>query len=244
MSKPYTIMAKYYDYMLRHVDYNEWYDYLKKIMQQYVKAPKKILEIGTGTGKFGAKFSSDKYNIYGMDNSFEMLRIAAKRAHKNFRIFCADVRNFYLKGNFDFIFSVHDTLNYLIKKNELKSAFTNIHKIMHDNSIFMFDITTEYNIQRYFDNQQESYRVDSHQIVWDNYYNYQQRVITSKIDFFNEKGKCHTEIHKQKIHLVPEIEKLLEESGFEIIDIFSDYTFMPYNNKTVMINFITRKRNS
>lgn len=240
MSKPYTILADNYDYMLRHVEYNEWYFYLKSLMLRHVENPKKILEIGTGTGKFGVKFSSDNYQILGIDISFEMLKIAAKRAIKNFKILCADVRNFYLKEKFDFIFSVHDTFNYLLTKKELEAAFLNVKKIMNSESIFMFDITTEYNIHRYFHMQSETYFKNGYKIVWSNEYNKKDRIISSFIKFDDQKGNIETEVHTQKIHTIDEISHLLNKCGFEIEAIYSDYSFEPCSDETIMINFVTR----
>jgi len=61
--EPYTDLALSYDHILRHVDYDQWYRYLRSIMFQYIEYPEWILELGCGTGKFGAMFSRDDFPV-------------------------------------------------------------------------------------------------------------------------------------------------------------------------------------
>ncbi|MBN1501749.1 MAG: class I SAM-dependent methyltransferase [Spirochaetes bacterium] len=240
--KPYEKMADHYDYLLRHVDYTEWYEYIKKIAHVYCASPEYILEIGTGTGKFGAKFAADSIPVYGMDISHEMLLKASKRAFGNYRIFQGDIRKFYLKKKFDFIFCVHDTINYLTSKKDVIKALRNVKDIMHENSVFLFDITTEYNIYRYFNNKASQYTNKHNDITWINTYNKRKRLITSTLSFNDKAGEVFTENHIQKIYHPDEMKKFIKKAGLEIIDIFSDYTYEMYDDTTIMINFLVRKK--
>ena len=176
-SEPYTGIAEAYDYILRHVDYEQWYQYIRSIMTLYVENPDTVLELGCGTGKFGAKFSADNYKIFGIDISMNMLRVAKTRAFRSFRILCADIRNFYLKKKFDFIFSVHDTMNYQITAGDVRSVLRCVKNVMHENSIFMFDITTEHNIDRFFNNKTSFYKTRGMNIEWSNTYDREKKHI-------------------------------------------------------------------
>lgn len=239
--KPYNIMSAYYDRLLEHVEYDKWYNYIKMIMNLYVENPDKILEVGTGTGKFGAKFSKDGYEIYGVDSSLAMCQIASKRARNNFRILCADARDLHLNEKFNFVFMIHDTLNYITEITDLKKVFENIYNIMDEKSIFFFDITTEYNVLKHFHMQRTNYKINGDEICWDNKYHKARREIHSKLIFKTKDDKVYTEKHIQRIHSVNEIKKIISSSGLKLLDIYSDYSFETYNEKTIMINFITRK---
>lgn len=238
--KPYTLFPSVYDNILKHIDHERWYLYIRSVMLRYVDNPQVLIELGCGTGKFGAKFSRDNFQIFGMDISFEMLQIARLRAYKNFRIFCADMKNFALSAKFDFIFSVHDTLNYFLNIKDLSKVLKSVKKIMHKDSIFMFDITTEYNIKKYFFNNKTDYSVRGIDIEWANKYDCDKKLIYSLLTFKNN-SFVNTEMHIQRIYSVDEIVDILKKENFKVIDIFSDYTFEPVNEETVMINFITRK---
>ncbi len=245
MSKtdPYTGIAEAYDYILRHVDYQKWFEFLSEIMIIYCNAPETILELGCGTGKFGAKFSSSNYSIVGIDKSMDMLNVAKTRAFRNFRIICSDIRNFVLKQKFDFIFCVHDTMNYLTDVNDIRSVLKSVKAVMHRDSIFMFDITTEYNIERFFNNKTSVYKTRGFHVEWGNSYDRDKKIITSSFTTTDRDGVIHKEKHIQKIYSVEEISGILESEGFNILHICSDYTLDSPSADTVMINFITEKKN-
>lgn len=239
---PYTGIAEAYDYILRHVDYQQWYEFILSIMTRYCGKPENILELGCGTGKFGAKFSADDYRIVGIDRSMDMLKIARTRAFRNFRIICSDIRNFVLKRNFDFIFCVHDTMNYQLSREDVRAVFKSVKNVMHNGSIFMFDITTEHNIERFFNNKTSMYKTRGLHVEWSNSYDREKRLVISKFITTNREGTEFREEHIQKIYTVDEISEMLADEGFDILHICSDYTFDPPSPGTVMINFITEKK--
>ena len=240
--KPYSDLAPLYDSMLTHVDYEQWYQYIKKLMHNYIEDPRVLLELGCGTGRFGAKFSRDNYLIYGMDNSVDMLQVAKTRAFKNFHIFCGDITRYRLKGSFDFIFSVHDTMNYLVTTDDIRSVIQNTRDVMNRYSIFMFDLTSEYNIKQNFDGKATRYTVGDTAVVWDNEYDEKTKMVYSYLTFQNPDGTSTMETHLQRIYDVEQISRILWEEKMELLDVFSDYNFGPVHEKTIMSNFVTRKR--
>ncbi len=238
---PYTAIAPYYDYLLKHVDYEQWYNYISSLMLKYIKNPRTVLELGCGTGRFGAKFSADDFTVFGIDRSFNMLRIANLRAYKNFKIFCADMRKFCLAKKMDFIFSVHDTMNYFLNYRDIKKVLRSVRDAMHGDSIFMFDITTEYNIMTNFHQKVSTYKNRGVDIEWGNVFDKDRSLVYSTLKFKNEDGAEIVESHIQRIYTVEEMSRILTEENFRIIDIFGDYTCRYPGGETIMVNFITGK---
>lgn len=239
-SEPYTGLAEAYDYVLRHVDYEKWYQFIRNIMHSYVECPETVLELGCGTGKFGAKFSADNYRIFGVDLSLNMLRVAKTRAFRSFRIICADIRNFYFKRKFDFIFSVHDTMNYQLTNKDVRDVLRCVKEVMHDGSVFMFDITTEHNIDRFFNNKTSYYKTRGMNIEWSNAYDREKKHIISSFTIRHSDGRIFNEEHIQRIYSENEMRIILDEEGFEIIEVCSDYTYNPPSDETIMINFVVK----
>ncbi len=238
--KPYHYLAPYYDYMLTHVDYTTWYHYLRMIMCTYINNPRTVLELGCGTGKFGPKFSKDDYEIYGMDKSLAMLRIAKLRAYKNYHVFCGDITHFALSKTIDFIFSVHDTFNYILNYDEFVHALRCVHSCMGSDSIFLFDLTTEYNIKKNFHNKLLTYHIKGTDIQWYNQYDAHSKILYSRLTFTTNKKKL-VEEHLQRIYTVDEIVPLIVQCGLAIVDIVGDYTLKPPVAETIMVNFITKR---
>lgn len=238
--EPYTEIATVYDSLLRHVDYQEWYEYILSVMNRYMGQPRAILELGCGTGRFGSKFSNNGYTIFGMDKSLDMLRVAKTRAFFNFRILCGDITNFYINRKMDFIFSVHDTVNYLLEDADILNMFKCVREIMHKDSVFMFDITTEYNIYEHFHEKTSQYHFKNSTVEWSNIYESDTKLIRSTMNIFRA-GKTITEEHLQRIYSCEEMKALVSRASLVTTGIFGDYTFDTPAPDTIMINFITRK---
>lgn len=236
----YHHLAPYYDYMLQHVNYNEWYRYLRNVMCKYISNPRTVLELGCGTGKFGPKFSMDDYEIYGMDKSIAMLSIAKTRAYKNFHIFCGDITCFALSKTVDFIFSVHDTFNYLLTYDDFAKALRCAYNCMSYNSIFLFDITTQYNIMKNFHRRLFSYTVKGTDITWYNEYDEKSKMVYTKLTFVTQ-SRTITEEHLQRIYTIDEIIPIIKKCGLLVVDMVGDYTMKPVTDHTIMINVITKR---
>lgn len=236
----YTHLAEFYDSILSYVDYESWYRYILSIMIQYAESPRIVLELGCGTGKFGAKFSADGYSIYGIDGSVEMLQAAKMRAFKNYRVFCADIRNFHLAKKPDFIFCVHDTVNYLTSTTDVKKFLSCVRESMNENTIFMMDITTEYNVKKNFVGIDSNFFIRGTEILWHNEYDPDKSRVVSTLTF-KKKGSETVEKHIQRLYSINEISLLLASEGFELLDVFGDISFKYPQKDSVMINFIARK---
>ena len=239
---PYSVLAPAYDKILEHVNYDVWYDYILALMKRYVEKPEVIVELGCGTGRFGVKFSADGYTIYGIDRSLDMLKAAKSRAKKNFRLICADMTSFALAKPADFIFCVHDTVNYLLSKTELCNFFSCVRNAMHEKSVFMFDMTTSYNIENYFDNLSYVYEIKGKKVEWDNSFNRRKGFVHSILRFHNGDGTYHEENHYQRLYSIPVVKRLLEQEKFEVLGIFGDSTFNDPGSKTIMVNFVAKRK--
>ncbi len=238
---PYTRLASAYDKLVEHVDYQEWYEYIKEIALEFGCTDPLILEIGCGTGRFGAKFSADGYTIFGMDRSPDMLRVARIRRRKNFRVFCGDITCFSLARPADFIFCVHDTMNYMTSEESFCRALSCVREALDDHGVFMFDVTTPYNITSNFENVLNTYTVQGGTVEWNNSFNRKTKIVRSVLTFHNSDGSVQEEVHFQKLYSTAAVKNMLKKTGFRLLGIFSDYTFDPPSDDTVMINFVVKK---
>lgn len=239
---PYSSLAEFYDYILRHVDYQGWYEYIRDLMLRYTRSQRLIVELGCGTGKFGAKFSNDDYVIFGIDSSLGMLRVAKNRAYRNHRVLCADMKRIPLRVSADFIFSVHDTMNYFLTLEDLSQVLASVRGIMHPETVFLFDMTTEYNINEHFDGKKARFNFRDTLVDWDNRYDREKQQVHSTFIFSKKNGTSGTEEHIQRIYAQGTIEELLRREGFDLLAVYGDHTLEPPDEKSVMINFITRLR--
>lgn len=271
---PYTGFADCYDEIMNHVDYQAWHRFLKFTLLGYQngifsklggkkentwiqnynsgenyenKYPEQcdILEIGCGTGNLAIPFFNDGFAVTGLDGSIKMLQILKKKNRKIPTI-CSEMKNFALNKKFDYIFSVHDTVNYLTEPDDLAVFFENIGYHLKNQGVFLFDLTTEYNILRNFHKKKDEYQTENAHIKWTNLYDKKSKIISSKLKFsskerHNNNKSCFVEEHKQRIYQIEEIREIVKEKGFRILRIFSDQSFQYPRATSLMINYLICK---
>ena len=82
--------ANIYDIFMENVNYDKWYEYLRK----YIKTQGKVLDVGCGTGEFLVRFLKDdfKYNF-----KYDMIKITVKmRIEFNLMKYKNDIRIMFI----------------------------------------------------------------------------------------------------------------------------------------------------
>ena len=70
--------AEIYDIFMKYVDYDGWYNFLKR----FIKTKGTVLDLGCGTGEFILRFLEDGFSVVGVDLSEKMLEVAEKKLEK------------------------------------------------------------------------------------------------------------------------------------------------------------------
>ncbi len=97
----YTNFAEVYDTFMDNVPYDEWADYIERMLKEYQISDGLVLELGCGTGSMTELLSAKGYDMIGVDNSEDMLEIAMeKRLNSGHDILylLQDMREFELYG--------------------------------------------------------------------------------------------------------------------------------------------------
>jgi SAM-dependent methyltransferase len=143
MSQVFQAYGKYYDIIYSDKDYEKECDFLEKIFQKYPKRkPKKILDIGCGTGGHSIILAKRGYRVTGIDSSKVMINLAREKASKNnvdidFHIM--DVRNLQLNQQFDCCVSMFAVMDYLTSNQHLQKAIVNVRRHLKQDGLFIFD---------------------------------------------------------------------------------------------------------
>lgn len=247
-SDPYTKFASAYDKIMDNVDYTRWTNYMLSLFMHYRCEPHKILELACGTGTVMVELAEHGYEMWGLDRAKEMLEVAQRKANKanqEIKLFQGDMLNFAFDGKFDAVLCLYDSINYILKKDELAQVFENVYNILETNGLFIFDITTERNIVQHFHHQTFAENEEDFSYIWKNSYSYKNQICRTVITFFlREDGdffRRHEELHLQKIFEVDEIEDLLEKAGYKVLSAFDAFSTRKWNKNSDRINFTARK---
>jgi ubiquinone/menaquinone biosynthesis C-methylase UbiE len=226
----YREFAKFYE----NLKFGEFDKYAIPYIFQQLKnlkyKPKKVLDLACGNGLASVLLAKKGLKVYGLDISKEMLKLAklrAKKASVKIKFIHADMRNFTLPEKVDLVISLYDSLNYLLKLEDLEKTFENVFNILVPGGIFIFDMNTRKTLRR-----------------WDNwiYFNekyniamkgsFDRRANTAKlliIMFIKKRKDLYrkvTEVHVEKAYKKSEIRKCLHKVGFRKIH-FSEFPPIP-----------------
>ena len=218
---PYSEFSKIYSQVMNHINYQRWAGF---ILESLKYKPKNCLDLACGTGLL-LKNLPNSLSKYGIDLSSEML-LEAKKNNPKAKFVNADISNFSLKKKFDLITCTHDSINYILDPKLLKNHFDLVFQHLSENGTYIFDVSSEENILRNFDKKIIRDKIDNTYLIWDNVYNKKKKEIYSYLYFSNLEHSGtndNLEIHKQRFYSSEELNTILNNTGFKVINIGEDY---------------------
>lgn len=243
----YNKFAQIYDELMDDFDYEKWYMYIEEIFKKYEKSPKKIMEMACGTGNISYYFAKNGYKLTSFDISDDMLAKAYEKLKrfKNVKILNQNMIDFKLNDKYEGIISLCDSINYILKKEDLKKTFENVYNHLDSDGIFIFDINSYYKLKNIIGN--NTFVEDRGNIyyIWQNEYEDEKDISNFYLTFFqSEEGHAFErfdENHRERAYKTDDIQNLLLSVGFKSVDIYEGFTFDKPRAKSERINFVAIK---
>lgn len=243
--KPYSKLALIYDYMMRHVNYREWAEFINSILKQNGLESGYVLDISCGTGSFLKAFEKYGYSIYGSDFSpsmIEQARIKHKKTGNENNFYVRDMRELTFDRKFDCVVSLFDSINYLTEQDDVLKNFNSVSSILEDNGLYIFDICTEFNSIRHFDNYHERGEFKELYFTRDSYYYQDERIQVNDIKIIDkEQGEQKRELHRQRVYSPDKIRHIIERSPLRLLAMYDNFSFNPPTDETERIHIVLKK---
>ena len=229
----YTSFAAVYDTFMDNVPYEEWADYLWRLLQEYGIADGLVLELGCGTGSMTELLASKGYDMIGVDNSEDMLELAMeKRIESGYDILylLQNMQEFELYGTVRAVVSVCDSVNYVTDEEELTEVFRLVNNYLDPHGVFIFDFNTEYKYQEILGEQVIAEEREECSFIWDNYYDEEQKINEYELTLFvqsqedPELYRKYQEVHYQRAYTLERIRNLIEKAGLRYVTAYDAYT--------------------
>lgn len=136
--KNFKSYAKYYNLFNKNKDYDKEVDFVNSLIIKHLPNTKTILNLGCGTGNHDLLLKKKGYDITGIDQSEEMIKIA-KEKKKKIKFIVGDIRNFEINKKFDCIISLFHVMSYQTLDKDLINVFDLVSSHLNDGGIFIFD---------------------------------------------------------------------------------------------------------
>lgn len=242
----YKDFAQIYDLFMNDVPYKKWVLYLKRIWNKYNFNPKLIAELGCGTGNITIQLANKNYDMIGIDISEDMLAIAKQKSEGlNILYLSQDITHFELYGTVDCIISLCDSLNYILKTNDLFKVFKLVNNYLNPKGLFIFDINTEYKFKNILGTNTFAETKSNAAYIWENFYNKNKKINEYYLNFFIKQTQTNykrfKEIHYERAYSINTIKKLLKKSNLKLLAVYDAFTFNKPKKDSERIYFVVQK---
>lgn len=226
----YQSLAPLYDYIMKHAPYDEWYSFTEEVIDRHQASVKTIADLGCGTGEITIRLAEKGYSLYGIDFSEEMLAHASEKAFQkglNISWLSQDLRKLSGLAEIDLAISYCDVMNYITNKSDLKKTFENVHHILKDSGLFIFDVHSIFHAENNLSNNTFAEVRDDYSYIWFCHEGESRGEMHHDLTFFKREGNKYIrfkEFHHQKTYPSQIYKTLLAEAGFTNIKIYSDFS--------------------
>lgn len=222
-----------------------------------------VLELACGTGRVMIPLAENGLEVYGIDNSEEMLKIGREKiktlpvdVKSKLHFQYGDMSSFNLNRKFRLVLIPFNSFLLLLKKEEQESCLKCVRSHLTDDGFFVLDIySPNFKLIAQDTNEMKFLRhfyvppIEKVVIQWE----YLKRDMAEQIaysDFLYEMYDKHGNLSRRasslrmKIIFRYEMEYLLEKCGFRIIDLFGDYNKTPYTEESRQMIFVCKKEDN
>lgn len=250
----YTGFASVYDLFMDNVPYEEWADYVQKLLKKYEIKKGLLLELGCGTGSMTRQLASKGFDMIGLDNSEEMLQIAREKGNEfgdNILYLCQDMREFELFGTVAAVVSVCDSMNYILSEEDLLQVFRLVNKYLDPQGLFIFDLDTEYAYRDILSDNTIAENREEGSFIWENTYYEEEMMNEINLTLFIPEQKESTqpplfqryeETHYRKAYSLDIIKGLIEEAGMEWVAVYDALTERKPKRDSERVYIIAREK--
>jgi SAM-dependent methyltransferase len=246
----FTAVAPYYDRLMSTVPYGMWVDYVELLLRIEDYRPTRILDCACGTGNVTFELARRGYKVDGTDLSRGMLEVAEQKREnlgwRDVRFFHQDLRTLSLPREYDLAVCLYDSLNYILKPEELRSAFAHIAGCLLPGSLFIFDLNSEFALEAELFTQNNLWRHSDLTYDWKSRFDPITR--TSRVEMYfkirqpDGATKEFYEIHQERAYTIDEVKDLLAEAGWETLRVYDAYTTNHPSARSERWFFVAKRR--
>ncbi len=236
----YSDFAEVYDELMDNTPYEAWCRRIDVKIREYgISKPVRdaedplesernlVLDLGCGTGTLTEMLYALGYDMIGVDNSPEMLAHAIEKKEKSeaeILYLQQDMRELELYCTVGTVISICDSLNYLLEEEELRQTFSLVHNYLYPGGLFLFDVNTDYKYREILGESTIAENRDDCSFIWENFYDPEDGINEYDLTVYVRDGESELfrrfeETHLQRGYDADKIRDLLEQSGFELLEL-------------------------
>lgn len=225
-------LARYYDALMRHVDYNRWFLATTQLGGM-LPTPMRHVDAACGTGRLLRELRASGWDSLGFDLSGAMLR-AAKKAGPRLPLVQADLCAAPFKGAVDYATCLFDSLNFLLDEGDLRRAAGQFAAMLREGGLLYVDIVTERMILEHFAGQGWTESHEGFSTTWNCRYDRDRCV--SETDIRVNQGPIAT--IRERVYPVERVVGAVEQAGLTVLAVMDAETWRDVRKKTLRVDIV------
>ena len=263
MAEAYSDFAEVYDELMDNTPYIEWGERLEQLIAKYgVSAPERdsenllnaeknlVVDLGCGTGTLTELMYQKGYDMIGVDLSESMLNMAMKKKEisgSEILYLLQDMRKLDLYSTVGTVYSVCDSVNYILEEDELLQVFSLVNNYLFPGGVFIFDFNTDYKYREVIGDTVIAENREDCSFIWENYYDPEEELNEYDVTIFvREQGEMFrrfTETHFQRGYTPETMAGLVERAGLEVLEMKDADTGEDVRPESERIYIVAREQN-
>ncbi len=221
--------AYYYNAFYQDKDYKGEVAQIDYLLKKYGNGVNKLINFGCGTGKHDIELGKLGYRCAGIDMSPVMIDIARENVlneKMNIPFAVADIRSYEPQEQYDAVISLFHVMSYQNDNADILAAFQSARKALNKGGLFLFDVwygsgvlsdKPAVRVKEIEDEKNKLIRI-ARPVMYEkrNVVDVCYEVLV--IDKATSHTKVINEVHNMRYFFRPELQFLLEQCGFELVD--------------------------
>jgi SAM-dependent methyltransferase len=218
-----------YHLLYQNRDIEEARNCINNMMKQLnLNMGSSIIDLACGRGRHALQLAELGYKVYGLDFSNNNIEYANQHlSHPDLKYYVHDMRIPFPVGVVDMVINLFTSFGYFKDSFENETVLFNIHNSLKEGGVFILDYLNTHQVAMKLVIEEKKHiegrdfiikrKIKDEFILKSVEVNYQgqQKHFIEKVENFSKKALC----------------SLIENAGFEMVGIFGDYNFSPYEEK-------------
>lgn len=218
----------YYHILYQNRDFSEAERFINNLLG-YLNLPKGVncLDLACGKGRHSIFLNKKGLKVTGVDLSQNSITEAKPFENETLSFDTHDMREVYKESAYDVVFNLFTSFGYFDAYEDNLKVLSSVNKMLVPEGVVVIDFM---NAAFALDHLVEKEVKTMDGIDFNITKSYDGNHIFKNIDFNHEGKEYHFQEKVQAIKQ-EEFESLLEQAGFEIQDVFGDFSLSPFNKK-------------
>ncbi len=231
--------SPYYSLLYQHRNEQEAQQFVQTLIERLYLDPSKhrVLDLACGSGRHALAFAQKGFRVTALDLSTTLLAPLRACQHPNISIVQADMRHFSLNQTFDLILNAFTSFGYFETLQENRQVLKRVHNHLNPKGYFVLDYLNVPFVLKHLVPQEERHINGIYFLIKRRY----TPPFIIKDIVVKEDGKTYAYQERVQAFSLQDLENLLKEAGFTVVDRWGDYRGSPYTEEQPRLILVNQR---